>query len=177
MDDKDIETYKAQLQMEVETHKATLSKEHERYRAEWQSRLEHWKETRSRERELYPGVFMFAVLGIKTLIIVNGGGAIAIIAFLGHIWTGNADLAPAMAVILAWPLGLYVAGVGLGLLTAMLSYLAQVSFAEPESERMRRLWGSTFRGLAIAAAAAGFAAFVAAGFEAIHIFQSVPLLK
>jgi hypothetical protein len=98
-------------------------------------------------------------------VLINGGAAIAILTFLGNVWAKD-PITHKAAGALAWPLELFLIGVGLGAVTAALAYVSQSCFG--------RRWNKAstyFQGLAVAATAAEIAAFIWGLLSAAAIFQ------
>ena len=111
--------------------------------------------------------------------LVNGAAAIAVLAFLGSIWAGNAKEGQAAAIKLAPALEWFVWGVGLGVLTAGLAYLAQVTFLElpkpkdGKGKNWAMIIGGSLRLGAIVAAFAGIAMFAMGANRALDVFMGV----
>jgi hypothetical protein len=103
--------------------------------------------------ERIKAVIQFALAAIQGVILVNGGAAVAILAFLGNIWQKDNSLHP-MALAITWPLELFLCGVTAGVATAAMGYLAQLTLAVGS---MR--FGNLFRVLAMLCVVVGVGAF------------------
>ena len=133
----------------------------------WEADLAHWRAkvdaSLQSQLAMFSGIIEFAVVAIKGIVLVNGAAAIAVLAFLGSIWAGNAKEGREAAIKLAPALEWFVWGVGLGVLTAGLAYLAQVAILElpqPEDGKGKN-WASIIGGpLRLGAIVAGFAGIV-----------------
>jgi hypothetical protein len=78
----------------------------------------------------FEGAYIFANLAIQSVIYVNGGAVIALIAFLGNRWKpGDPNASGLLDHTIA---GVTTFGVGvlLGVLSALCAFVAQISFAE-----------------------------------------------
>jgi len=99
-----------------------------------------------------------AELGIRSLILVNGGAVIAVITFIGHMLASDVAGIQALANSLAPPLAFFAAGVCFSLFTVWLGYISQNTFhrrpfdADGEEARdatwlRRSAQGTAFMGL------------------------------
>jgi hypothetical protein len=84
----------------------------------------------------------FAMLAIRSLILVSGGSVIAILTFLGNLWTKDDVLARMTAQHLHQSLVLLVVALGLSVLTAVGGYASALAhvyrLANPRSAFGRR---------------------------------------
>lgn len=71
--------------------------------------------------ETYKSLIQLGTFGLKFVQIVNGGGAIALLAYLGDV-TSSGHPAPD----LTWPMALFVGGLILGGSAAVTAYLMQL---------------------------------------------------
>lgn len=155
--------------------------------AEYEHRMRVWESEGARnmrvreatvlaQMEGFRGTINFATLAIKSLILVNGAAAIALLTFVGHLWAGdpNGLAAPRLAHELKCSFILFGAGVGTGVLCAGLSYLAQAFFVERIPHNGRNWCGEIFRALAVLSAVASFGAFLWGGWDAIDVFGGAP---
>ena len=72
--------------------------------------------------ETYKSLISVSMEGLKTLLLVNGGAVVAIVAFLGQ-----SSLGPGLAPHFWWPLGFFVAGVTSCTCAFIGSYFTQFS--------------------------------------------------
>jgi hypothetical protein len=115
----------------------------------------------------------FAGAAIKGLLIINGGAAVAIIAFLGHL-SDNPAAGPAKIAALAPALIAFGWGALLGAMVAALAYLSQLFFSQHVATEARcsLILGEVFRWTAVAVAAAGYVVFAIGLYTAVAAFQS-----
>jgi hypothetical protein len=76
--------------------------------------------TDEHKTETYCSLISVSLEGLKTLLLINGGAVVAVLAYLGQSPLG-ARLAPHVW----WPLGSFVAGVGLCALAFLFAYATQ----------------------------------------------------
>lgn len=123
-------------EVELEKLKATHQKELEYEKQKWEGELARYKALASTSSEMFKGLINFATLTLRGLILINGAAAIALLAFLGHVWsTGGTNVAIA-AQGLVTPIWLFAMGTGLGLLASGLAYISQTIFAEVELPKL-----------------------------------------
>ncbi len=140
------------------------------WQAEDEQRFRTWKEENEKfvrgQLAMFEAVTAFAVLALKGVILVNGGAAVALLAFLGHIWgSGDAARQVAVAVAAGGSLHWFIGGTFAGVTAAGVSYLAQVLFSEVSP------WsGHTGRVIAVILGAVGLACFAMGAQEAVEAF-------
>ena len=112
-------------------------------------------------QHMFEAAVEFAILAIRTLILVNGAAVIAVLTFVGQVWANDQHNGSAMAKILFWPLLFFLTGLILAVITCLLAYLTQMITTErgggaipPLSKRIR-LFAITASGLSIAAFTGG----------------------
>ncbi len=187
---RDLELFKAQLAADLQKHKAELDQAGTQYRAECERQLAHWQATNEgqlahwkatieqslqTDMAMFRGVVDFALIALRGIVLANGGAAVALLAFMGHI-LGRSDPATRAGVSpLADALGLFTFGVGSGIASAGLAYMAQVVFLESRNkEGAQRVWpGAILRVLAVIAALVGVGLFFAGVVSALDAFQQV----
>lgn len=96
-------------------------------------------------QHMFEAAVEFAVLAIRTLVLVNGAAVIALLTFVGQVWANDQYNGSAMAHILFWPLMFFLAGLVLAVVTTLLAYLTQMLTTEhgggsipPVSKKLRR---------------------------------------
>ena len=111
-------------------------------------------------QHMFEAAVEFAILAIRTLILVNGAAVIALLTFVGQVWANDQHNGSAMAKILFWPLLFFLTGLILAVVTCLLAYLTQMITTErgggtipPASKRLRLV--------AIAASMLSISAFTA----------------
>jgi hypothetical protein len=72
--------------------------------------------------ETFKSLITVSMEGLKTLLLVNGGAVVALVAFLGQ-----SSLGPSLAPHFWWPIGFFVAGVTSCTLAFLGSYFTQFS--------------------------------------------------
>lgn len=112
---------------------------------------------------MFHGQMEFAVLALKSIVLVNGAAAVALLAFLAQIWGKKS--ATAVAAAAGSSLGWFVFGTACGVAAAAFSYFAQTLYRE----RSRR-WGAVARWVAIGLGTAGLVAFALGAWNAIDAY-------
>lgn len=97
------------------------------YSALHQSNIEQYKENKAEWRELFKATVGHAQSAVKLMALVNGGAAVALLAFIGKVWTADFNASP-IANFIPLALVLYCCGVGAAALTQSLTYLSQHFF-------------------------------------------------
>lgn len=97
------------------------------YNAEYQSNLEKYKEDRAEWRELFKATVGHAQSAIKLQALVNGGAAVALLAFIGKVWSAEFSTT-VIAEFIPLALVLYCCGVGAAAITQSLTYVSQHYF-------------------------------------------------
>ena len=97
------------------------------YTAEHQLNIEKYKAKNSSWRELFKATASHAQAAIKLQALINGGAAVALLAFIGRIWSPDFSNT-AIANYIAFALILFCYGVGSAALTQMFSYTSQHCF-------------------------------------------------
>ena len=112
-------------------------------------------------QHMFEAAVEFAILAIRTLILVNGAAVIALLTFVGQVWANDQHNGSNMAHILFWPLLCFLIGLVMAVITTLLAYLTQMITTErgkgtipPESKRLR-LVAILASGLSVSAFAAG----------------------
>lgn len=135
---------------------------------QWRNDVDVWKARHQHDLdwtlESFKGVLQFSLAAIRGIILVNGGAAIAILAFLGNVWSKDPST-HAAASSLVWPLRCFLGGIAAGLATAAAAYVAQTAFG--------RRWNGIGVGFQIAGmlfALVGLVAFIAGSLGAADVF-------
>lgn len=168
--DRELERFKAQLQIEIK-----------RFEAELASKQAVWEETAIRGREawlhglktkyaMFDAIVNFALVTIRSLILVNGGAIVGIVSFAGNLWSHDVGDAPKLVVAIVPALTWFVAGLILALLTAGFSYLSQVLFAELPDISGKR-YGNSVRVAALLCAIFSLAAFIGGAYVSLTVFH------
>jgi len=154
----EIERFKARLAADLESRKATLQKDLEYYKAQLTAHYDQWRLSIERETRgqlaMHRSIIDFALAAIRGVTIVNGGAAVATLAFLGQVWARNESTAQSLVAAATPALFWFLAGVAAGPVTAFLAYVAQAFFTE-----WRKWAGEIARVVALLVAIFGVAAF------------------
>lgn len=170
LDAVEFEKLKHDLQLSVEKFKSEMAAINEELREKWLRDREAWlartKEQWAREREssqaMFRGVIVFAETTIKSLLLMNGGALIALLALLGALWTRNDAKATQIASVVGPSITLFVIGTTAATATAAASYIAQVLFSE-KSAADKTFWrrpGEWVRIVAVALGATSLSFFL-----------------
>ena len=134
------------------------------------SNLEGIKFHQAGQLEVFKGAIRFAEIALKSAILINGGAAVAFLAFIGTLWTGSNEN-PESLLKLAGPLMLFVWGVFLGAISSGLAYLTQICYAEGGQKL-----GNILRVFAVLSVFGTYVCFYMGAYEASEIF-SAPIVE
>lgn len=95
----------------------------ERYKAELSNFFDQERRRHEWDVELFKSVIQSGQIALRSCILVNGGAAVALLAFLGHVSSQAARTT--LINDIAGSMGIYAAGVAAGALATGLAYLAQ----------------------------------------------------
>ena len=95
----------------------------ELWKAKVQADLEVWKYKRTQSLQWDQGAFDFASLALRSVILINGGAAVALLAFLAHLWTSEGRHAAIIAPVFE-SLSEFVIGIAAGVAACGVGYLA-----------------------------------------------------
>lgn len=121
-------------------------------------------------QHMFQAAVDFAIIGIKTLVMVNGAAVIALLTFVGQVWANDQHNGSVMAKILFWPLLFFLTGLILAVITTLLGYVTQMITTErgggtipPAAMRLRviAIAASIFSVVAFAAGAIATAVGIA----------------
>jgi hypothetical protein len=79
---------------------------------------------------MFEAAVEFAILALRTLVLVNGAAVIALLTFVGQVWANDQHNGSNMAHILFWPLMFFLAGLILAVTTTLLAYVTQMITTE-----------------------------------------------
>jgi len=95
------------------------SKKHETdltiFRAEHERNIAHYNAQQLHAVEMFKSVISYGAAALKSAILINGGGAAALLAFIGNIWTkgiAQAAVGPLTSSISYFSFGVLVAAIG-----------------------------------------------------------------
>lgn len=136
------------LLLELELYRARL--------AHSQAELDRYRAEHEAKRPLVEAVMRFADLAVRSLLILNGGAALAILTYAANATKTGSTYGEELA-SLVWYFGV---GAFLSAATAGLAYVAQVCFSELSSEgNLNNRWGHRVRVVALVVGIASLAAF------------------
>lgn len=115
----------------------------EKLKAHLQAQVEVEKYNYSANLEMFKSVIQTGQSAIKANMLLNGGAAVALLAFIGKL----ADVNPGRIPLFALPLTVFVIGAFLATLLSGLTYLTQLTFSEDGKWRDRA--GYTLQGISI----------------------------
>lgn len=142
----------------------------EHYRAVLNHDLENVRHVNAASLENFKAVIAAGQNAIRSIILINGGASVAMLAFLGHLVRIGSPQVPQFAGSLV----AFVTGTLLGTLVAGSTYLAQFFFGYPD-DRERRV-GLVFNVLAVAIAILSYLTFFAGSYTAYQAFTDNPPL-
>lgn len=108
--------------------------------------------------------------GLRTLVLLNGAAAIALLAFIGQIIKD----APALVATLACALVVFVAGALLGGLATVAAYITQYLIAESATIKSYKRPSEVLHKIALALVAAGYLTFIVGAFIAASAIKAPP---
>lgn len=130
------------------------------YTAQHQANIEKYREDRAEWRELFKATTLHAQSTLKLLSILNGGAAVALLAFIGKIWTQDFS-STEIAVYLPVALLVYCVGVGFSGLAQVFSFASQHLFTYSSDK-----CAEAVRGFALSCAIAALLAFFSGSYVA-----------
>lgn len=152
----DTERMRAKIEEQrLEVEKQRLTNEH--YRLS----LDRGKIELDARSKTFDAIIRFADITLRSLLILNGGAALGFITFSAGKTVPSAYTADGMGSIL-WTFGI---GAALAVLTAGLSYLNQVIYAEVDTQQAKK-WGDRFRYLTIIVAISSWVSFIYGAWQA-----------
>lgn len=125
-----LNTYLDDLEKKASVSSHALELQHqsnlEWYKAQQQSSLEGYKAQQQQQIEMFRSVIATGQTALKTSLLINGGATVALLTFLGHVWSnpqgGN------LVSVLSLSLYLFGLGVLLGAVATGFTYLAQSAY-------------------------------------------------
>ena len=139
----------------------------EHYKATWSSKLEEYKAEQAISLAAGNLLGSFGVLGIKSLFLFNGGAIVAVLAFLGHLWSPEgADRA--LAISVASTLHWFVWGIVSAFTATALAYGSQVVVFDFRGRSWTRWAAETGRCLCLLSCATSLTLLVVGALEAAN---------
>lgn len=139
----------------------------------FRTNLEIWQSNVQREHEsdleMLRSTIALGQMALKSALLINGGGAVAFLAFLGPAWAGLSSLSAkaVLASAMAW----FVWGVLLTAGGTVAAYLSQAGFGG-EFGRHSEAIGEVARVVAVLAVTGSFVMFALGCFAAVGAFEA-----
>jgi CHASE3 domain sensor protein len=102
------------------------------YKAQFESILAQYNALREASRESFRSVIQAGQAALKSAILINGGGAFALLAFLGHIWSTRPP--GSMVALLPYSLLMFAFGVLFSAIASGTTYLSQSYYGRSTNE-------------------------------------------
>jgi hypothetical protein len=153
----------------LERLKFQLQSELEEYKAKSTASLEAFKVSFAlRQSQMTTGT-AYATIGLRSLLLVNGGGIVGILTFIGNLWAKDVAAAQDLAHAASHSVSSFVIGLLLALIALFTSYISQVIFIERDEKKSG--WpGHLFRMAALLACLASFGFFAYGALSAAQAF-------
>ena len=162
-----LESYLANLKGHVEKvgelDRIKLDSDLASFRAEHERILAHYDAQQKHSVEMIRSVFAYGQAALKSSILINGGAAAALLAFIGKIWSEETGQAAVNALTNA--LVLFSFGVLAGAIGTAATYLSQLSYTSSWTKI-----GVGFHVLTILIVAAAYVLFGLGSYEAYESF-------
>ena len=142
----------------LEVAKHTLAMERDRQQAVYEHNLEENRAHYAERRALAEVGAAYANSVFRSLLVLNGGAAIALLTFIGNVLNKRPESEQRLSHASTVSIRLFVWGMIFATLTAAASYLSQASFVELKGKTAS--WtGNAFRGAAVIFAVLSLTAF------------------
>lgn len=154
------------LQEYISKLKDHTSNSQEFRKMQFQGNIEKYKEDRAEWRELFKATSTTAHSALRTIILINGGAAVALLAFLGKVW--GSTVSHIYLDDFAVALFIFVCGVLSAALSTGFTYLSQHCYTYHNDK-----FGNITRAIANAMAACAYIAFGWGGYVAFLAFTTI----
>jgi hypothetical protein len=157
---------------EIQSHDENL----ERLKATNQLHIERLKLVANNNLESFRSVIATGANASKSCMLVNGGAAVALLAFVGNIWNKNSNAGTVAE--LAYGILFFCSGVGLAALCTGITYIAQYCYSsvdidnDSDSKCKWEITGNIFNTLAVLA---GFSSLILFGYGCYSAFEAITL--
>jgi hypothetical protein len=138
------------LQMEKGSWDNYLAFERESHIAKIRDWEDQWKHSRAWQIENQRQVIGLGQSALRGLALINAGAVVALLAFLGNVWTKGVTIEPFLAAMWAFALG-----VGLAALASAFSYLTQLLYGSESEKTLSVAQGMHVTTLVVGLAALG----------------------
>jgi len=135
---------------------------------EWEGQMAHYNAQVQSGLEGFRSTVAFAQAALKSSILINGGAAVAILAFIGHIW--NKGLSSPIQNQISGSLILFFLGVLVSAMATATSYLTQVFYSELQDHARALKW----RMISIVLILFSYIFFLTGGIYAYKAFTITP---
>ena len=160
-------SYLANLKEHVEKvgelDRIELDAAHASFQAEHERNLAHYDAQQKHSVEMLRSVFAYGQAALKSSILINGGAAVALLAFIGKIWseeTGQAAVNALTSALVFFGFGVLAGAIGTGA-----TYFSQLSYASSWIKT-----GVGFHILTILIVSAAYVLFGLGSYEAYESF-------
>ncbi len=153
------------IQRELKAFGHNLDLKLEQYKTNCQLQIEQYRAENSLNLETFKATINAGQNAIKSMVIINGGAAVALLAFVGNIWSNKGNLSGIKG--LSWGLLFFVIGVLLAGIVSALTYLAQRAYSENNSKN-----GNYINNICIACSSFSFICFLIGTVIAFLTFYS-----
>ncbi len=151
------------MKMSFETEKLKKDIEAINARFAHERNLAHYREDHEYTRQLWDATFQYGHTALKSAILINGGAAAAMLAFIGNIWNGA--LVQNVMGPLTNSIILFCFGVASGALGTGFTYFTQYGYAEKKVKFAR-----SFHVLTILLVLVSYSLFIFGCYEAYESF-------
>ncbi len=135
----------------------------EQFKANWEANLSSWKHVRDWELESFKAIIAFANITIRSLLLINGGALVALLAFFGNTWKDSHSV-----IVLSIPsMKAYLLGLVFAVLVSGVAYIAQHYFTRQQNKA-----GITFQIIAIIFALISLGSFSCGSWHIANVFSN-----
>lgn len=134
----------------------------EEYKAQLAANIEHHRNLNDFNLEMLRGTVATGQSAVKSALLINGGAAVAVLAFLGNAW--NKGFPHHVLTSAAYGLSLFVWGVLAAAAASGFTYISQAGFGN-EFGRRSQIIGTSGRIMAIVLVAAAYGLFACASWQ------------
>jgi hypothetical protein len=172
-----VERFRAQVQVDIETYRATLAQLTAAEVARIDAHYQHHRQTVDRETQAYVqwmatsnrGMLDLGMGALKGVFLINGGAAIALLAFLGSVWQSRRPNAAAILGTMAAPMQLFVFGLVVAVAAGGLAYICQ-HYIVLRKDKL----ATALRWVCVCVTAVSLVLFCIGALKATQAFQVVP---
>ena len=141
------------------------------HQREWEGEMAHYEATNQFNLEGFRSTIQFAQTALKYSILINGGAAVALLAFIGHIWDPKLPLAIQSQI--STSLIYFLWGIFVSAVATASSYWAQAYY----SDLKRKKIGDCWRNFSCVLIISSYVLFLYGGYCAQEIFSTPPKIQ